>query len=169
MLSIINEKLVIINSSSMTKNKVIQDMVELLAAEKRVTDRKKFYTEILQREKIQSTGIGEAIAIPHAKSNLVRLMSVVICISKKGINFKSLDNKPVRVIFLVAAPREFTKSYLQIIAKIARLLKNTKWRERFLKASEPEEVIELIREFDRVYPDRLKLDMTNGDKALLRQ
>ncbi|MDD5066199.1 MAG: PTS sugar transporter subunit IIA [bacterium] len=168
MLSIINENLVIINTVNKTKNDIIKDMVHLLHKEKRITDKTKFYNEILQREKIQSTGIGEAIAIPHAKSNFVRLMSVVICISKKGIHFKSLDDKPVKIIFLVAAPKEFTKSYLQIIAKIARLLKNTKWRERFLNASEPEEMIELIREFDRVYPDRLKIDLINGDKALLK-
>lgn len=169
MLSIVNENLVLINNKNKSKNDIIKEMVELLFKEKRINNKVRFINEIIQREKIQSTGIGEGIAIPHSKSDYVRLMSVVICISKKWIHFKSLDNKPVKVIFLVAAPKEFTKSYLQIIAKIARLLKNTKWRDKFINATNEEEVIECIREFDRVYPDRLKFEFSGCENVLLKK
>ncbi|MBU1076121.1 MAG: PTS sugar transporter subunit IIA [Spirochaetes bacterium] len=163
MLSIINENLVIINDKCKNKNTLLEDMVELLHKQNRISDKKLFLKEIMDREKIQSTGIGENIAIPHAKSETVRIISVVIAICRNGINFKSLDNKPVKIVFLVAAPKDFVKVYLQMIAKIARILKHAKWREEFLKAGNNEKVISLIRDFDKEYPDRLnlKLDKEN--------
>lgn len=169
MLSIINENLIIIKDNFKNKNQILKEMVNALHKQERISDKKLFFKEILNREKIQSTGIGEAIAIPHAKSETVRIISVVIAICKNGINFKSLDNKPVNIIFLVAAPKDFTKIYLQIIAKIARILKNKEWRNKFLKASTNKEMINLIRDFDKAYPDRLKLKLKNSDRVLLKK
>ena len=167
MLSIINEDLVIIKDACKDKNSVLKNMVDLLYKQERIINRNKFYKEILKREKIQSTGIGENIGMPHAKSDTVRLLSVVIMICKKGVNFKSLDKKPAKIIFMVASPTGFTKAYLQIIAKIARLLKNAIWRHKFLNAESNEKVINLIRDFDKSYPDRLKLKLNDNDKKKL--
>lgn len=169
MLSIINENLVIIQNEIKNKNALLKQMVELLYKQDRITNKDKFYKEVLEREKIQSTGIGENVAIPHAKSETVRIISVVIAICKKGLKFKSIDNKPVKIIFLVAAPKDFTKLYLQMIAKIARILKNSKWREKFLKAKTHKTIIDLIRKFDKTYPDRLKLDLKETDHILYKK
>ncbi len=168
MLSIISEKLVIIKDTCKDKNTILKSMTDLLYKQKRITDKNKFYKEILKREKIQSTGLGKSIGIPHAKSDTVRLLSVVIAICKKGVNFKSLDKKPAKIIFLVAAPDGLTQAYLQIIAKIARLLKNASWREKLLKAESNEKLVDLIRDFDKTYPDKLKLKINDKEKILLR-
>jgi len=167
MLSIISEKLVIIKESCKNKNDILKSMVELLYKQKRISDKNKFYKEILAKEKSQSTGLGENIGIPHAKSDTVRLLSVVIGICKKGVNFKSLDKKPVKIIFMVAAPSELVKAYLQIIVKIARLLKNSKWREKFINAESNKQVISLIRDFDKTYPDKIKLKLDEKVKLIL--
>ena len=168
MLSIINENLVVIYEHAINKNKILKDMVELLYKEKRINDKKTFYQDILKREKMQSTGIGENIAIPHSKNKTVRLISVVIAICKKEVNFKSLDKKPVKIIFMVAAPDDFNAIYLQTVAKIARLLKNKKWRDKFINAQSEKHIIELIREFDRVYPDRLKINVGQSNRVLYK-
>ncbi len=168
MLSIINENLVLIKNQPKNKNSILKEMVELLHKQKRINNKDKFFKEITEREKIQSTGIGENIAIPHAKSETVRLISVVIVICKNGINFKAVDNKPVKMIVMVAAPKDFTKIYLQIVAKIARILKNIKYRKKLLKAVTQKKVVDLIRDFDRAYPDRLKIKLNKTDNVLLK-
>lgn len=168
MLSIINENLVIIKDTCKNKNTILKMMVELLHKQNRISDKNKFYKNILEREKILSTGIGENIGIPHARSDEVRIISVVIAICKNGINFKSLDRKPVKIIFMVASPKNLTQAYLQIIAKIARLLKNIQWREKFLKAESNKNVINLIRDFDRAYPDKLKLKLNEIEKNIFQ-
>ncbi len=167
MLSIISENLVLIKDKCKSKNKILKELVELLHKSDRITNSERFYKEVIAREKTQSTGIGNEIAIPHAKSECVKIISVVICICKNGLNFDSLDGRPVKLVFLIAAPSELTKIYLQIIAKIARILKTKQWKEKFIKCNTPAEVINVLQEFDKAYPDRLKIHLKKG-KTLLR-
>ncbi len=169
MLSIINENLVIIKDKCKNKNTILKKMVEFLHKQQRISNKNIFYKEILSREKIQSTGIGENIAIPHSKSETVRIISVVIAICKKGVNFKARDRKPVKIIFMVAAPDSLTQAYLQIIAKIARLLKNTQWRKDFIEAGSNKKVIDLIKNFDKTYPDKLKLKLGDVEKDIFKK
>ncbi|MBN1899234.1 MAG: PTS sugar transporter subunit IIA [Spirochaetes bacterium] len=168
MLSIINEDLVLIQEKRSAKSEVLKSMVNLLHKSGRVTDSEKLYKQVMEREKIQSTGIGEQIAIPHAKSDCVNIISVAICICKTGIEFDSWDKKPVRLVFLIAAPATMTKTYLQIIAKIARILKTRDWREKFTTCDKPKEVIKVLENFDEAYPDRLKIEISENGRALLR-
>ncbi len=158
MLSIIDKDLVILKDKCKSRNKIVKDLVNLLYKNKRIKDANKFYKAVLDREKIQTTGIGNEIAIPHVKSTDVRLFSVAIAICKKGVDFKSLDKQTVKIIFMIAAPQELTKTYLQLIAKIARILRTQKWKNKFLATNSKEEVINVLYEFDKAYPDRLKLD-----------
>ncbi len=162
MLSIIDENLVIIKDKCKSRNKILKEMVNALYKQKRIDDVNKFYKAILEREKIQTTAVGNEIAIPHTKLKEVRLFSVVIAICRNGVDFKALDKKDVKIIFMVSAPQDFTKSYLQLIAKIARILRNKKWKDKFLKAKTKKEVIDILYEFDKTYPDRLKLNKQEG-------
>ncbi len=161
MLSIIDKNLVIIKEKCKNRNKILKELSTLLYKQKRIKDANKFYKSVLEREKIQTTGIGNEIAIPHVKSGNVRLFSVAIAICRDGIDFKSVDKKDVKLIFLIAAPQELTKIYLQLIAKIARILRNPKWKNKFLQADSNENVINVLYEFDKAYPDRLKLDKSS--------
>lgn len=169
MLSIISENLVLIKERCKSKNRLLKELVEMLYKQGRITDVEKFYKEIISRERVQSTGIGNEIAIPHAKSECVKIISVVICICKSGLNFNSLDGKPVRLIFLIAAPSELTKVYLQVVAKIARILKTIRWKEKFINCNTEKDVINILQEFDKSYPDRLKINLARNGRILLRK
>ncbi len=167
MLSIIEESLVKVNEKCGSKNSVLKEMVNLLYKYDRITDADKFYNEVIAREKVKSTGIGNEIAIPHAKSEYVKIISVSILVCKKGIKFNSLDKKPVKLIFLIASPAALTKTYLQIVAKIARILKTDEWKEKFLNSHNSKDVIKVLKDFDKAFPDRLNLRLKKGHLLLL--
>jgi len=100
---------------------------------------------IEEREALGTTAIGGGIAIPHAKIVGLDELLVVAGISPEGVPFNSLDGKPVYVIFLLLAPEEATTSYLGLLAKIARLLKDRELIKRLSGARDPMEIFQMIQ------------------------
>ena len=90
------------------------------------------FDSILQRESLGSTGVGDGVAIPHAK--LPELSSVIgaLGISRKGIPYDAIDNEPVHLIFMLLVPENSGGVHLKALARIARLLKNEKFRDELL-------------------------------------
>jgi len=82
------------------------------------------FNAILEREELGTTAIGGGVAIPHARVEGLKRISLVVAISPNGVPFDSLDGKPVYVIFMLLAPEEATPNYLRVLASISRLLKN---------------------------------------------
>ncbi len=97
-----------------------------------------------EREEILSTGIGLGIAIPHAKINSVKEMAFAIGISKKGIDFDSLDGNPAHLIILVAAGERQHKDYLKLLSNIMAILKNETVKNSMIESASPEEIISLL-------------------------
>lgn len=101
-------------------------------------------TALKEREEILSTGIGLGIAIPHAKINSVKEMAFAIGISKKGIDFDSLDGNPAHLIILVAAGERQHKDYLKLLSNIMAILKNETVKRSIIESSSPDEIIKLL-------------------------
>ncbi len=101
---------------------------------------------LTEREKIMSTGIGFGIAIPHARLRTVKEMTFAVGISKKGIEFDSIDNNPVHLIILVAAGEKQHKEYLRLLSSIMTILKKEKVKDRIIAAESQEEIMALLRE-----------------------
>jgi len=97
-----------------------------------------------EREEILSTGIGLGIAIPHAKINSVKEMAFAIGVSKKGIDFDSLDGNPAHLIILVAAGERQHKDYLKLLSNIMAILKNETTKNNIIAYGSPEEIIALL-------------------------
>lgn len=97
-----------------------------------------------EREEILSTGIGLGIAIPHAKINSVKEMAFAIGISKKGIDFDSLDGNPAHLIILVAAGERQHKDYLKLLSNIMAILKNETVKNKIIEGTSPEEIISIL-------------------------
>jgi nitrogen PTS system EIIA component len=106
---------------------------------------------LLDREKLGSTGIGDGIAIPHGK--LKGLDSLVIAFgrSREGIDFDSIDGKPVHIFFLLMAPESSTGQHLKALAKISRMLKDPEFRSGLLSAKSTEELYRKISDKDESY------------------
>jgi nitrogen PTS system EIIA component len=106
---------------------------------------------LLDREKLGSTGIGDGIAIPHGK--LKGLDSLVIAFgrSREGIDFDSIDGKPVHIFFLLMAPESSTGQHLKALAKISRMLKDPEFRNSLMSAKSTEELYRKISDKDESY------------------
>ena len=103
---------------------------------------------VLEREKLGSTGIGQGVAIPHGKTDVLSEQVGVLGISKKGIEFNSLDGEPVYIIFLLVGPVEVTGQHLKALSRISRLFKDKFLRQAIKDAETKEDVIKIIQQED---------------------
>ena len=123
------------------KEEVIDELIELLYKDGVVTDKKKYKSAVMKREEQFSTGIGYGIGIPHAKSDAVSTAAIAFGISKDGIDFDSMDEKQVNLIFLIAVPNKSDDTHLKILSFISRRLMHNEVREKLIKAKNHEDVI----------------------------
>lgn len=142
----ITEKEIIIGMTSTEKKASLKELLDLLGTNGVVKDTDKVLEILLEREKLGSTGIGQGIAVPHAKTDKVENLLCCLGISKKGINFDSLDGEPVYIIFLVLAPSGATGVHLKALAKIARLLKDKVFRNSLRNSQSNADAYQIIKE-----------------------
>jgi fructose-specific phosphotransferase system IIA component len=128
-----------------TKQDCLQELVDNIALAPEVTDKNDFYISIMKREKIMSTGIGIGLAVPHVKIDSVKDFVMAIGRKKEGIDFDSLDGRPVHLVIMIGANTEQRDDYLKVLAKISILLKNSEFREKMIHAKSPEEIIDLLK------------------------
>ena len=133
---------------SRDKEAVITELVDLLDARGLLLDRDEALEAVLTRERIQSTGTGAGIAIPHAKCNAVKDLIIAIGIAHEPVDFNSIDGKPVTIIILLVSPTDKTGPHIQALATISRLMLNEQFRQRLEKVTSSGEVYELLNEQD---------------------
>jgi fructose-specific phosphotransferase system IIA component len=127
------------------KEEVIEELVELLVATCDVSDADAIYEAVMNREREGSTGLEKGVAIPHAKCDAVGCLSIVIGISKGGVDFESQDEKPSHLFFMMVAPTTESGPHVQAIAKIVKIIKFDRFRDMLIKAKKAEEIVEIIR------------------------
>jgi len=132
-----------------TKKGALEELVELLVKDGRVKDGAAAVQILLEREKLGSTGIGQGIAIPHAKTDQAKGVVAAFGLSRKGVAFDSLDGDPVHIVFLLIAPPDAAATHLKALARISRMLKDKFFRQSLRDAKTTEEILRLIREEDR--------------------
>ena len=150
------------------RDTALKALVDTAEAAGKLKDKQEFYTAILDREKIVSTGIGMGVAIPHARSKSARELKVALGRSTSGIDFKALDMHPVHLVFMVAAPLEARKEYLQAVAKVARFLKSETLKGALLRAKSRKVMMDIVRDFDGVLPESLKVE-TKGGRVIYKK
>ena len=145
----LKKEFIIENLKSRTKEEVLVELSDVFSHGD--IDRDALFEVLLEREKLGSTGIGDGIAIPHGK--LAGLEKLIISFGKsvKGVDFDSLDGKPVHIFFLLLAPENSAGQHLKALARISRMLKDVSFRESLLKAETPEDIYNLIVEKDGAY------------------
>lgn len=129
---------------SRDKEAVIAELVDLLDAAGLLSDKEVALQAVLTRERIQSTGTGAGIAIPHGKCNAVRELVMAIGIAREPIDFQSVDGKPVMILILLVSPADQTGPHIQALARISRLMMNEEFRQNLEKATSAEQVYELL-------------------------
>lgn len=127
-----------------TKSEIIDEMVDILYNNGKLNDREEYKKEILKREAQSSTGMEEGIAIPHGKTDAVKIPTVAIGISKKGVDYESLDGKHSHLFFMIAAPANSNNSHIELLSKITTLLLEDDIREALINAKSKEEVLDIL-------------------------
>ncbi len=141
---ILNKEFVITNLDGIDKNSVLKELSAFLEEKGVVKNKDTLLTALTEREKLGSTGIGENVAIPHAKLEEIDHIITLFGRSEKGVEFESLDKKPVHFVCLVIAPSNSTGQHLKALARISRLLKNPVLREAVLSATEMDKIYSIL-------------------------
>jgi len=130
---------------STTKDAVLKELVGLLKLDEKADAM--LFKMLKRRETLGSTGIGQAIAIPHCRSLVVNQLRVAFGRKLEGIDFKAIDDKPVHYFFLIVAPPlEVSNQYLPVLGKIAQFAKEADVPDRLAKLNAPAEFLKLLEE-----------------------
>ena len=143
----ISERQIIIGIKSKKKKDTLKELLDTLIKLKKVSSssRDEVLLSLLARERLGSTAIGQGIAIPHARLEIIRKPLVVIGLSEKGLDFDSLDQELVNIIFLIISPRELEGIHLKLLATISKLLRDKFFLERLKKSRKIREIKDLIK------------------------
>ncbi len=141
---ILSKDQIIIPLKGTTKNEIIEEMVDRLYQLKKIDSKEKILKAILDREAVMSTGVGDHVAIPHGKADGVKDIIALFGIAQQDIDFQSIDNKPVRLIFMLVGPPDKTGPHLKALSRISRLMHNEDFRDRLMKATDANEVMQTI-------------------------
>ncbi len=148
----LNEKAVVANLKSSTKDGVIRELVDALAKAEGIRNKEDLIKVLLNRETLGSTGIGQGVGIPHGKTNTVKKLVAAFGICHQGVNFDALDGEPVYLFFLLVAPEDSAGPHLKGLARISRLLKDKFFRESLKALTDERAILKLIREEDSKKP-----------------
>ena len=148
---ILEEKLVVTNLPGATKDEIINAMVDLLAKSSKVLDKEKVRASIFERERIMSTGVGNGFAIPHGKTDAVVDIVASFGITRDPINYQALDDKPVRLVFLLVGKDNLVGPHIKLLSRISRLMNKEEFRTKLLTLQTPKEVMDSFKQEEATY------------------
>lgn len=137
----LQEKRINVQLSVSTKEEAIQAMVAMIKDDAEVVNADVFLKDLMDREELGTTGIGLGLALPHARTDGVRGLVLLIGRLVTPVDFKSLDDQPVSLIFLMGTPKNDVQNYLKVLAHLTRLLKKEVFRNTLLHAKDSSEII----------------------------
>ncbi len=144
----LNTEAINVDLQANDKKGVVKELVDVLISAGSVAakDKDKIISLLMERESLGSTGVGQGIGIPHSKTNSVKKLIAALGISKKGVNFESLDGEPVYIIFLLLAPEDSAGPHLKALARISRLLKDKYFRDTLKSSEDKKTVVKIINQ-----------------------
>ncbi|PFY18991.1 PTS fructose transporter subunit IIC [Bacillus toyonensis] len=155
---------VIMNLTASNKEAVIDELVEKLSGENRLNSKTEFKEAILKRESQSTTGIGEGIAIPHAKTKAVKQPAICFGRSVSGINYESLDGQPAHLFFMIAASEGANNTHLETLSRLSTLLMDEGFRKQLLEAKDEEELLRLFDEKENEKEEEVEVAKPEGDE-----
>ena len=148
MLEFLDKNAITADIVSAKKEDVITELVDLLSKSHRIKDKKSLIDTLMDREQLGSTGIGQGIGIPHAKSSAVKNLVAALGISRTGVDFDSLDGEPTYIFLLLVAPEDAAGPHLKALAKISRMLQDKFIRDSLISAKNKDIIFDIIRQED---------------------
>ncbi|AVM23631.1 PTS fructose transporter subunit IIABC [Bacillus pumilus] len=134
---------------SQQKEAVIEELVTVLDTAGKLNDKEGYKAAVINREKQSSTGIGEGIAIPHAKTASVKEPAIAFGRSTSGVDYESLDAQPSHLVFMIAATEGANNTHLEALSRLSTLLMREEIRKQLLEAASEDEIIDIINTHDK--------------------
>src|SRR5690625_1713292 len=159
---------IIIDLNATSKTDVIDELVEKIDTAGRMADKEAFKKAIWAREEQGTTGIGDGIAIPHAKTTAVKAPAIVFGKSKAGVDYEALDQNPSHLFFMIAASEGAHNEHLDSLARLSSMLMDEPFRQQLLEATAPQEILSLIdqKEKEKLEDEAKDLQEDKGKKIL---
>jgi len=145
------EDMVVAALEGRKKDDVIEELAEVVSRHHPEIDHWKLVGALQDRERLNSTALGEGVAIPHGRLPGVKRVVAAFGRSPQGVDFNSLDGKPTHLFFLLVAPEDSAGAHLKALARISRLLKDDSFRTRLMQAEDGPSLYRIIREEDAKY------------------
>lgn len=140
----IDERLILLLDTA-TKEEVLKKLVDVAVTVKELPAKDRFYQAVLDRENIVSTAIGMGVAIPHAKLPVYSDFFVAVAIMKKGVDWNSIDDSLVRLVFLIGGPDGHQTDYLKLLSSLTVSMRDEQLRRRLLSAPSAQAVAALLK------------------------
>ena len=141
--------------TSNEKQVAIKEMISHLESQKKINSTPRYYAQVIHRESLENTGIGNGFAIPHARTDSVNELNFVFGISSEGINYSSYDNKNVKYLLLCIFPTSMSTEYLFLVSMIAKIFSVKKNRDELDGAKSSEDVYSILKKHSENYYDNI--------------
>jgi fructose PTS system EIIBC or EIIC component len=136
-----------------SKEEVINELINLFQSDSKVEDLEKVREAVLEREKIMSTGVGKGFAIPHGKTGAIKEILAAFGKSNKPIEYQSLDNEPVQLVFLLVGKDNLVSSHIKLLSRISRMMNDDSFRNNLINAKTNEEILNMFKKEEEKYFD----------------
>ncbi|CUQ10527.1 PTS fructose transporter subunit IIC [Clostridium baratii] len=143
-IDLLKEDGILLNANVNSKKEAIEVLVNLMDKEGYLNDKEEYKNEVLKREELSTTGIGDGIAIPHGKTKAVKCAGLSSMVVKDGVDFDSLDGNKANLFFMIAAPEEANNLHLEVLARLSTILMDEEFRNTLINAKDKKEFLKLI-------------------------
>ena len=147
---VLDRKSILPDLKALNKKGILEELV-VPVAEIAGVSQQDLSKVLMERERLGSTGIGGGIGIPHGKMKNLDSLVLGFGLSRKGVDFESLDGQPTHIFFLLVTPENSTGLHLKLLARISRILKNDPFKSRLLEAVDTDEILDIIKEEDEEF------------------
>ncbi len=148
---ILTEDMVLTRLEGNTKDDIINARIDRVALSPKVKDKEKVRLAIFEREQIMSTGVGNGFAIPHGKTDAVTDIVAAFGVTARPIDYQSLDEKPVRLVFLLVGKDNLVGPHIKLLSRISRLMGKEPFRRKLLDLQTPHEILETFKTEEATY------------------
>ena len=150
-----------LNVKASNKKDVIEKAVDLMQHNGNIKDKAEYLKLVMKREEEGTTGVGEEIAIPHGKGEVIAKPGLAAMVIPDGVDFESLDGKPIKLLFLIAAPDNKENVHLEVLSRLSTLLMDEKFRKELINAKTKEEFLKIIEKAEKVNKEEKDEDKNN--------
>lgn len=141
---ILSPEVITTSLKSSTKVEVIGELLDILVANRKVSDRDAVFSALMERERKMSTGIQHGVAIPHAKTKAVTDLVACIGLKPEGLDFEALDGEPSRIFIMTLSPIDRVGPHVQFLAEVSMVIQTEEARERLLRAATVQDVLSVF-------------------------